>query len=74
LSEFVKARDKEVNLTQKVFVERAGLTQTAVRKIEPGKTRLNMVKFNQVLLMFDYILNPIKLALEERHGLFPDIL
>ena len=38
LSEFVKERRKEVNLTQEEFAERAGVALTVVRKIEQGKT------------------------------------
>lgn len=54
LSEFVKARRKEVNLTQKEFAERAGVALTVVRKIEQGKTNLNMDKVNLVLSMFGH--------------------
>lgn len=54
LSKFVKARRKEVNLTQKEFAERAGVALTVVRKIEQGKTNLNMDKVNLVLSMFGH--------------------
>ena len=37
LSEFVKTRRNEVNLTQEEFAERAGVALTVVRKIEQGK-------------------------------------
>ena len=56
LSEFVKARRKEVRLTQKEFAERAGVALTVVRKIEQGKTNLNMDKVNLVLSMFGHTL------------------
>lgn len=56
LSEFVKVRRKEVNLTQKEFAERAGVALTVVRKIEQGKTNLNMDKVNLVLSMFGHTL------------------
>ena len=59
LAEFVKERRKEVNLTQKEFAERAGVALTVVRKIEQGKTNLNMNKVNLVLQMFGHELVPV---------------
>ncbi len=60
LSEFVKERRKAVKLTQEEFAERAGVALTVVRKIEQGKTNLNMEKVNLVLRMFGYELAPVK--------------
>ena len=60
LSEFVKQRRKEVHLTQEEFAERAGVALTVVRKIEQGKTNLNMEKVNLVLKMFGHELVPVK--------------
>lgn len=59
LSDFLKERRKEVNLTQEEFAERAGVALTVVRKIEQGKTNLNMEKVNLVLSMFGHELAPI---------------
>lgn len=59
LAEFVKSRRKEVNLTQKEFAERAGVALTVVRKIEQGKTNLNLDKVNLVLSMFGHELAPV---------------
>ena len=59
LAEFVKERRKEVNLTQQEFAERAGVALTVVRKIEQGKTNLNMGIVNQVLNMFGHELAPV---------------
>ena len=59
LSEFVKERRKEVNLTQEEFAERTGVALTVVRKIEQGKTNLNMDKVNLVLQMFGHELVPV---------------
>lgn len=59
LSKFVKDRRKEVNLTQQEFAERAGVALTVVRKIEQGKTHLNMDKVNLVLQMFGHVLAPV---------------
>ena len=54
IAEFVKERRKEVGLTQEEFAERAGIALTVIRKIEQGKTNLNMDKVNQVLRMFGH--------------------
>ncbi len=59
LSEFVKERRKEVDLTQEEFADRAGVALTVVRKIEQGKTNLNMNKVNLVLSMFGHELGPV---------------
>lgn len=61
LSEFVKARRKEVDLTQEEFADRAGVALTVIRKIEQNKTNLNLEKVNQVLKMFGHKLAPISL-------------
>ncbi len=59
LAEFVKERRKEVNLTQEEFAERTGVALTVLRKIEQGKTNLNMDKVNLVLSMFGHVLAPV---------------
>jgi len=59
LAEFVKERRKEVRLTQEEFAERAGVALTVIRKIEQGKTTLNMEKVNIVLNMFGHELAPV---------------
>jgi y4mF family transcriptional regulator len=59
LAEFVKERRKEANFTQEEFAERAGVALTVVRKIEQGKTNLNMDKVNLVLSMFGHVLAPV---------------
>ena len=59
LSEFVKERRKEVNLTQEEFAERAGVALTVLRKIEQGKTNLNMDNVNLILRMFGHELAPV---------------
>lgn len=59
LADFVKERRKEVNLTQEEFAERSGVALTVVRKIEQGKTNLNMDKVNLVLRMFGHELAPV---------------
>lgn len=61
LSKFVKERRKEVGLTQVAFSERSGVALTVVRKIEQGKTNLNLETVNQVLKMFGHTLMPMKI-------------
>ncbi len=69
LSEFVKARRKEVNLTQREFAERTGVALTVVRKIEQGKTNLNMDKVNLILGMFGHTLAAVPTtALESKNN------
>lgn len=59
LADFVKERRKEVNLTQEEFAERAGVALTVVRKIEQGKSNMNLDKVNLVLSMFGHELAPV---------------
>lgn len=59
LATFVKERRKEVNLTQEEFAERAGVALTVVRKVEQGKTNLNMDRVNLILRMFGHELAPV---------------
>ncbi len=62
LATFVKVRRKSVHLTQEEFAERAGVALTVIRKIEQGKTNLNMEKVNLVLKMFGHELVPVPSA------------
>ncbi len=59
LADFVKERRRDVHLTQGEFAERAGVALTVIRKIEQGKTNLNMDKVNLVLRMFGHELAPV---------------
>lgn len=61
LAKFIKERRKKVGLTQQEFAEKAGVALTVIRKIEQGKTNLNLEKVNQVLKMFGHILYPTNL-------------
>jgi y4mF family transcriptional regulator len=61
LADFVKKRRKAVNLTQEEFAEKTGVALTVIRKIEQGKTNLNLDKVNLVLLMFGHELAPVKI-------------
>ena len=59
LAEFVKERRKEVKLTQEEFAMKTGVALTVIRKIEQGKTNLNMDNVNMVLRMFGHELAPV---------------
>lgn len=59
LSKFVKAKRKQLNLTQEEFAEKAGVALTVIRKIEQGKENLSLSKVNLVLHMFGHIIGPI---------------
>lgn len=61
LSEFLKVKRKEANLTQEQFAERAGVALTVIRKIEQGKGNLNLEKVNVVLSMFGHVLAPVSI-------------
>ena len=54
IAQFVKTKRKTVGLTQEEFADRTGVALTVVRKIEQGKTNLNMEKVNLVLRMFGH--------------------
>jgi len=62
LAEFVKSRRIEVNLTQEEFADKAGVALTVIRKIEQGKTNLNLDKVNLVLSMFGHVLAPVQIS------------
>lgn len=59
LSEFVKQKRKEKNLTQKDLSEKAGVGLRFVRELEQGKTTLRMDKVNQVLGLFGTYLGAV---------------
>lgn len=67
LAQLVKSKRKAVGLTQEEFAERTGVALTVVRKIEQGKTNLNMEKVNLVLRMFGHqlIASPIIISEEK---------
>lgn len=59
IASFVKARRKQLKLTQEKLAEKAGVALTVIRKIEQGKDNLSLSKVNQVLQMFGHVLGPI---------------
>ncbi|HLN73772.1 MAG TPA: helix-turn-helix domain-containing protein [Prolixibacteraceae bacterium] len=58
---FVKERRKAAGLTQEEFAEKTGVALTVIRKIEQGKTNLNMDKVNLILEMFGHKLAPVNI-------------
>lgn len=60
LAEFVKERRKQTGMTQEEFADRTGIALTVLRKVEQGKTNLNLRKVNVILGMFGYVLAPVK--------------
>ena len=59
LAAFVKRRRKQTKMSQQEFAERAGIALTVLRKIEQGKSGLQLEKVNQVLKMFGHELAPV---------------
>ena len=54
LSDFVKERRKQHNLTQIDLAEKSGVGLRFVRELEQGKQTLRMDKINQVLALFGH--------------------
>jgi len=61
IGKFLKMRRKRVNVTQTEFAEKAGVALTVIRKIEQGKTNINLDGLLQVLKMFGCTLDVVKL-------------
>ena len=61
IGNFVKQRRKQIGLDQKEFAEKAGVALTVIRKIEQGKTNLNLDSVLQVLKMFGCTLDVVKI-------------
>ncbi|MBF6611270.1 MAG: helix-turn-helix transcriptional regulator [Chryseobacterium sp.] len=64
LSDFVKEKRKQLNLTQLELAERAGVGLRFVRELEQGKESLRLDKVNQVLALFGSEIGVIKKAEE----------
>ncbi len=59
LSEFLKEKRKQAQLTQPELAEKAGVGLRFIRELEQGKTSLRMDKVNQVLKLFGHELGPV---------------
>lgn len=65
LSQFVKKKRKELNLTQVDLADKAGVGLRFVRELEQDKVTLKMDKVNEVLYLFGYELGPVLLNREK---------
>lgn len=61
LANFVKHKRKQVKLTQEEFAIKSGVALTVIRKIEQGKTNLNLESILQVLKMFGCTIDIIRI-------------
>lgn len=60
LQRFIKAKRKQLSLTQPELAEKAGVGLRFIRDLEQGKATLRMDKVNQVLKLFGNELGPVK--------------
>ena len=65
VSKFIKAKRKEVKLTQVELARRAGVGLRFVRDLEQGRQSLRTDKINQLLALFGHELGPIPVKREE---------
>lgn len=65
LSDFLKNKRKQLNLTQQQLAGKAGVGLRFIRDLEQGKTTLRMDKVNQVLKLFGQELAPQPLDREK---------
>jgi y4mF family transcriptional regulator len=59
LAEFLKGKRRQLNLTQAMLADKAGVGLRFLRDLEQGKATLRMDKVNQVLRLFGYELGPV---------------
>ncbi|WP_026953584.1 helix-turn-helix domain-containing protein [Algoriphagus vanfongensis] len=69
ISEFVRKRRKEANLTQLELANISGVGVRFIRELEQGKPNLMADKINQVLLFFGHVLSPSPISDETRRNL-----
>ncbi len=56
---FVKAKRKELGLSQPELADRAGVGLRFIRELEQGKASLRLDKVNQVLALFGHRMGPV---------------
>lgn len=61
IGKFIKEKRKELNFTQEEFASRCGVALTVIRKIEQGKSNLQLDKLLHVLMMFGCTLQVSKI-------------
>ena len=67
LSSFLKAKRKQLRLTQEELSEKAGVALTVIRKMEQGKENLSLSKVNQVLLLFGHTMETVNSTNSSAH-------
>lgn len=60
LSDFLKKKRKQLNLTQPELAERAGVGLRFIRELEQGKETVRLDKVNQVLALFGSEMGVVK--------------
>jgi len=60
ISDFIKEKRKQLNLTQPELAERAGVGLRFIRELEQGKQSVRLDKVNQVLSLFGSEIGVIK--------------
>ncbi|MBW7870578.1 MAG: helix-turn-helix transcriptional regulator [Flavobacteriia bacterium] len=60
ISDFIKKKRKQLNLTQPELAERAGVGLRFLRELEQGKQTVRLDKVNQVLALFGSEIGVIK--------------
>ena len=64
LSDFIKEKRSQTNLTQVELAEKAGVGLRFIRDLEQGKETLRLDKVNQVLKLFGYQVGPVVMTRE----------
>lgn len=64
LSDFIKEKRKQLNLTQPELAERAGVGLRFIRELEQGKESVRLDKVNQVLALFGCETGVVKMVEE----------
>lgn len=64
LSDFIKEKRNQTNLTQVELAEKAGVGLRFIRDLEQGKETLRLDKVNQVLKLFGYQVGPVLMSRE----------
>jgi DNA-binding XRE family transcriptional regulator len=60
ISKFVKMKRKSLKLTQAEFANKIGIALTVIRKIEQGKSNVNLDSLLDILKIFDCTINIVK--------------
>jgi DNA-binding XRE family transcriptional regulator len=60
IAKYVKIKRKRFNLTQAEFADKFGIALTVVRKIEQGKSNVNLESLLELLKIFDCTIDIIK--------------